>query len=267
MHSLAFNRHVGSLFALLTCMIFSLVVGNTVYSKPKKKRKKQVAKLEAAPPVLPKRLTPLSATQQAGLAAIRVDPEPESIVRNSHYWVSNEHNHQLWKSYIQGIGGALIGVGTDQNYLLAGWMKPSLLLLMDFDGEIPKLHEIYKFFFEISDTPERFISRWERKYADDSIEKLTAYFSSKSNGENQRWVKRRVKMYKVTRGLLYRRLKKTLKKYRSLNIKTFLDDPEQYQYLRELWATGRVRALRGDLTANDTTVSYTHLTLPTNREV
>ena len=207
---------------------------------------------------------------------IRADPPPEEIVRNSHYWVSNEHNHQLWLPFIKDIGGALIGVGTDQNYLLAGWAKSSLLILMDFDQEIPNLHQMYAFFFGISDTPQNLIDRWSRKYGDDSAEKLEAHLipiaqelaikeaaaRSLSGAKSEkfiarrvkRYVKKRVKIFKRTRGLLWRRLTKTRKKYRELKIPTFLDDQAQYDHIRGLWATGRVLAIRGDLTADHTMI-------------
>ena len=38
----------------------------------------------------------------------------------------------------------------------------------------------------------------------------------------------------------------------ALKMPTFLDDQEQYDHIRSLWATGRVLAIRGDLTADQT---------------
>ena len=236
------------------------------------KNPKVIKHLAAASPLAEMSLPALAAGQRQLLLSVRPDPKPEEIVRNSHYWVSNEHNHQLWLPYIQGVGGAFVGVGTDQNYLLAGWAKSTYLILMDFDQEIPNLHQIYAYFFSISDTPQMLIDRWSRTFGDDSAQKLANHFTpiaqelaqkeaadqglsgEKSvkyiNRRVKRYVRRRVKVYKITRGLLWRRLTKTRDKYAQLKISTFLDDQAQYNHIRSLWMSGRVLAVRGDLTAN-----------------
>jgi hypothetical protein len=240
----------------------------------KRGKSKKVEVLAASAPIAS--LTPpaLSGEHQEVLGQVRSDPPPTEIVRNSHYWVSNEHNHQLWYPSIDGVGGALIGVGTDQNYLLAGWARSSVLILMDFDSKIPVIHEVYAYMFSISATPEEFHNRWSRVYHEDSAEKLKVYFTAlmtpKAQEEarskklddtkSKRYIKRRVSrlvqervnIYKMTRGLLWRRLGKTKKKYLQLKIPTFLSDQDQYDHIRSLWAGGRVLAIRGDLTAEYT---------------
>ncbi len=243
-------------------------------SSAEAKRSKAIKTLAASAPMSSPTLSLLTSEERSALKMIRADPPPEEIVRNSHYWVSNEHNHQLWLPFIRGIGGAFVGVGTDQNYLLAGWAKSNLLILMDFDQEISNLHETYAFFFSISETPKMLIDRWSRAYGEDSARKLAEHFkpiaqelatreaSKKGLSEKRsvsyikrrvkRYIKRRVKIFKRTRGLLWRRLTKTRKKYVALKIPTFLDDQAQYDHIRSLWATGRVIAIRGDLTADYT---------------
>ena len=242
--------------ALLGCWTVTLQTPTALFAKPRAKKSKPIRRLEVDPPLTTPSLSPLTEAQRVALSQVKPDPEPESLVRNSHYWISNEHNHQVWLEYIKGIGGAYVGVGTDQNFLLAGWARPELLILMDFDGEIPKLHELYRFFFSISATPKTFHLRWHRDYAEDSLEKLKAHLEPQApEGDERakaRWLKRWLKIYSLTRGIVYRRLLGTIKKYEQLNIKTFMNDQAQYDYLRSLWQTGRVYAIRGDLTADQT---------------
>ena len=264
---------------LSACKISILVIMATLcalgVSQAKKSNK--IKRLEAAKASTISRFDPLSAEQKSFLASIQADPAPEEIIRNSHYWVSNEHNHQLWHPYIKGIGGAFVGVGTDQNYLLAAWAQSSVLILMDFDREIPTLHEIYAYFFSISDTPDVFLKRWARTYASDSAEKLNTHFTTiaeaiarqeaarKNLSEDRsvkyikrrvrRYVRHRVKIYKRIRGLIWRRLSKTKSKYQKLKIDTFLSKQEQFDHIRDLWASGRVIAVRGDLTANQAMIT------------
>ena len=262
---------ISGLSAILSLIVVLAYTPSAIAKKGKSKRGKSLA---VAAPLMSLSPPALSAEHQEMLRGVRPDPAPPEIVRNSHYWVSNEHNHQLWYQSVDGIGGALIGVGTDQNYLLAGWARSTLLILMDFDEKIPVIHEIYAYMFAVSATPEEFLKRWTRSYHDDSAEKLSAHFMAliepearreardKGLGEAQskryvqrrvnRFVKERVNIYKLTRGLLWRRLSKTKKKYIKLNLPTFLSDQDQYDHIRSLWAGGRVLAIRGDLTADYT---------------
>ena len=255
-------------YFLLACMVSFSFVGP--YAEAKKSSEPE--RLEQARPMQVLSIPALSSSDKQVLGQIRPDPPPEEIVRDSHYWVSNEHNHQLWHPFIQGIGGAFVGVGTDQNYLLAGWAKSSVLILMDFDQEIPMLHEIYAYFFSVSSDPDMFLARWSKKYREDSIDQLTRHFTTIAQQKAEReadrkeltdkkrsrylskrvkrFVRRRVKTYKLIRGLLWRRLTKTKQKYQELKIGTFLSDQEQYDHIRSLWAGGRVIAVRGDLTAD-----------------
>ena len=246
---------------LIVTLLFVAFCDHAIAKKSNKKKRKEL-QLAKAKVVTQFTYPALTQTQKTLLAQIRPDPAPEEIVRNSHYWVSNEHHHELWHSYIKDVQGAYVGVGTDQNYLLAGWSKPQFLILMDFDGKIEELHQIYEFFFSISATPADFLKRWHRSYRQNSIELLTAYFEELhkkrytnpplSERKAKRYVKSRVKIYKLIQSLIYRRLKKTMKKYQALKIKTFLDDQAQYTFLRGLWQQGRVLAIRGDLTAEYT---------------
>ena len=257
--------------AILSLIVLLTYTPDAVAKKGRSKRSKSLA---VSAPLMSLSPPALSAERQTLLKGVRADPAPPEIVRNSHYWVSNEHNHQLWYPSINGLGGALIGVGTDQNYLFAGWARSTILILMDFDEKIPVIHEVYAYMFSISATPEEFLKRWARSYHDDSAEKLSAYFTAlieptaqreahaKGLGETRsqryikrrvsRFVKERVNIYKLTRGLIWRRLSKTKKKYLKLKLPTFLSDQDQYDHIRSLWAGGRVLAIRGDLTADYT---------------
>lgn len=192
----------------------------------------------AAPP------GPLTDAQRQALAQIAPDPPPKEIVRNSHYWVSNEYRHDLFKEALTDLGGVHIGVGTDQNYLMAGWSRPELIVLMDFDTAIVRIHRAYKIAFAQAETPEAFLAFWDEKNAQAVMDRLTAEWGTERDG------KRTVKAFKVARPIILRRLQRTLRAYGKRGVKTFLDDAEQYAYLRGLWQADRVIAVRGDLTAD-----------------
>lgn len=190
----------------------------------------------------------LPAEAVAAFAAVREDPPPPEIVRNSHYWVSNEYRHDLFRDTIAGVGGILLGVGTDQNYLMAGWAKSELIVLMDFDTAIPRIHRVYGLAFKVSRTPADFLAFWEGDKVKDITDWLRTTYGEDKEGD------RMVQAYRTAQPLIRARLKKTLRSYQQRGVTTFLDDAEQYRHLRDLWRTNRVVAIRGDLTASQTMI-------------
>lgn len=184
----------------------------------------------------------------AAFASLPADPPPPDLVRGLHYWVSNEERPELFKAELEalGPGGVLVGVGTDQNYLYAGWMKPDVLVLMDFDGAIPALHKAYRAAFLRAPTLREFTALWSHKQKGalaaavdedvaagperDEVHEALQEARAIVNAHNQRFAK----------GFVERK------------VKTFLTDEEQYQTVRKLFVEGRVFMLRGDLTADRT---------------
>jgi hypothetical protein len=188
-------------------------------------------------------LEPLAAEVQAAFAGLRVDPPPPEIVRNSHYWISNEYRHDLVRETIAGVGGVYVGVGTDQNYLMAAWARSEVLVLMDFDAAIPRLHRVYGRAFRMAETPEAFLAFW----GDDRLAEHLAWIAAEVPDAHEQ--KRATQALRTALPIVRRRLYKTLREYTRRGVSTFLDDAAQYAHLRALWQSGRVFPVRGDLTA------------------
>ncbi len=185
---------------------------------------------------------------QAQFAAIRSDPAPAGLVHDSHYWVSNEHSHFVWHAALQNRRGAYLGVGTDQNYLLAGWARSDLLLLIDFDAAVVDLHRAYKVAFDTCATPAEFLELWSKAGAQTHVDRIIAAYP---DADEQAAV---LRAQRVARAIVHARLRKTLKLHAARNITTYLDDQAQYDHLRGLWQRGRVFPIRGDLTGEATLV-------------
>ena len=88
---------------------------------------------------------------------VEPDPKPDKLTRNSHYWVSDEKRHDLFREAIADKGGVFIGLGTDQNYLMAAWAKPEVLIPLDFDQMVVYLHYAFRVAFLNAKTPKQFI--------------------------------------------------------------------------------------------------------------
>ena len=238
-------------------LLCSLLMAALIFSSESSARRSKTppAPLPKAMPLSTLSLPQLSEAQRARLSSVEADPKPEQIVRDSHYWVSNEHSHQLWYPYLKELRGGYIGVGTDQNYLLAGWARSELLVLMDFDQAIPELHRIYHCFFRFSGSPEHFFSRWKRTRRKESValvRECLGPLASTQGRSGARWLRYQLKIFRRIQNLIFRRLRKTKLKFQALKIPTFLSDQDQYDWIRSLWQGGRVLAIRGDLTASKT---------------
>lgn len=203
----------------------------------------------AAPPVsaapLAEASAPATARSNAFRAGdIRSDPPPRSLIHSSHYWISNEHSHFVWHAPLQALGGAYLGVGTDQNYLLAGWARPELLLLVDFDASIVDLHRAYRVAFTAAASPAEFLALWSPAGAAAHAAHIVAAYPDPDLQA------RVLAAQRTARRLVHHRLRTTLRVHGDRGIATYLDDAAQYEHLRRLWQEDRVLPIRGDLTGD-----------------
>ncbi|MCL2325626.1 MAG: hypothetical protein FWC40_03910 [Proteobacteria bacterium] len=195
----------------------------------------QVADVSDASKVLPSQA-------REKFASMRSDPDPAQLVRNAHYWVSNEDSHFVWRPHIQNMGGVLSGVGTDQIYLLAGWSRPAVIVPLDFDRKIRDLHFAYGAAFLAAETPEAFLALWTKNGAKDMKAAIDAAFPAEAKIIHD--------AYKTAQSTVNTRLRRVIKQYKALDIPTFLTDENEYRAIRQLWQNQRVFPICGDLTGN-----------------
>lgn len=200
---------------------------------------------EAAPAkVEPKSEAAASDDKLAGFRKLRRDKPPEAITRDTHYWTGNEDNLQLFHPHVKDLGGVYIGVGTDQNYLMAGWAKSDVLVLMDFDQSIVDIHGVYRAIFKTAKTPEEFLDLWHAKKRK-TVRKLVKEEFKKE--KRKKWAA--LKAYGTARWSIYRRLVRIRDQFKDLEMGSFLSDQAQYDHIRKLYLDEKVFRVRGDLTA------------------
>lgn len=186
---------------------------------------------------------PLPPEVRASFDAVTPDPEPEEITRGTHYWTSNEDGHWITRELLQNSGGVYLGVGSEQNYMLAGWTRPAMMVLLDFDQQIVNLHDVYGALFAVAETPEAFIAFWD----EDRIEEVNAILRAAYQGEHADAVVDTIARTIDRCGRRFRRLRD---RYNELGIPLFVNDQATYDFIRGLWQNDRVITIRGDLTAN-----------------
>ena len=188
---------------------------------------------------------PLAPELQEALDGIRTDPRPKALVKGTHYVISNEPKQWLFREVLNAPGGLYLGVGAEQNYLFIGWSRPEVAVLMDFDELIPRLHDAYASIFRRVDTPEAFLACW----AEESHDKVLGwidedYEKPRSGGVSRAW--------KFGRPRVVGNLHKLAKRYTEQGMPTFLTDQAQFTFVRDMVRSGRVRAVRGDVTKKRT---------------
>ncbi len=177
----------------------------------------------------------------ARLDEVSGDPEPEKIVRGTHYWVSNELSQGLFHPYIAGAGGVFMGVGTDQCYLLAAWQEADSIILMDFDRYVVALHHAYRAFFLASGGPEEFVAWWDEERDGQARSLLEASIDDPA----QRGLA--LDAFEKSGKMVRLRLSRLRKQYGSSEFGSFVTDPEQFFRIKALYESDRVTTIRGDL--------------------
>ncbi len=184
----------------------------------------------------------------AALSALPTEPEPASITRGQHYWIGNEDRLDLFYNDIVDLGGMHIGVGAEQNWLLCGWSRCEVLLLMDCDQAVVDLHNAYIATFAETPTREGFLELWRdrtRKASRAAV--ITRYDGRQALGA--------LKAVDVGRWSIERRFARLITQLSTRQLPSFLTDDAQYAHLHELAAASRVFAVRGDLTAKKTVIA------------
>ena len=191
-------------------------------------------------------VAPLPAELQRAIAALPADPPPPKLNNDTHYVVSNERRPDLFYRAAKGRGGVYVGIGAEQNYILAGWARPDLMILLDFDQVIVDLHAVYRAFILEAESPEALRALWQPA----------------SRGQALRILEQRVPKamrdaaraaYEQAQPAVHKRLAEHARKAREHRRPNALTGSlEDYGHVRKLVQTGRVVAVRGDLTGSRT---------------
>jgi len=180
------------------------------------------------------------------LARLEADPHPEDLSGGSHFVVSDERRLDVFRPAVTGRGGTLVGVGTDQIYLLAGWARSDVVVAMDFDQVVVDLHAVYALLLLRAATPDEFVAWWRPERAA-AVRHLIA------EGVRDPAERARVRAaFDLSRELVAVKLASTRKLQARHGATSYLSDQSQYDHVAGLVRAGRVRAVRGDLTAQTT---------------
>jgi hypothetical protein len=185
-------------------------------------------------------LTKLDAQQRATL--LEGDEDPPFTV-DTHYIQSNETRHDLYFPYLEGSGGACIGVGSDQTFTVAAYAKCELLFMMDIDTRVVELHRIYEVLVPRAETPRALVDMWH----EDAEASTQAVLEEAFADMDERARKKLLVGFRVGRETVYRHLERVIARTVDGTNVSWLSDPEMFAHMQALYGTGRVRVMVGNL--------------------
>ncbi len=209
---------------------------------------------EADVPTRSSGVTDLSPEHLALFQGSPVDPPPEFLDGMSeeaigrHYLSSDEWNPWIFYESIKGraTGGAYMGVGADQAYLYVGWSRPDYAWLTDYDQMVVDLHHVYAQMFAMAETPDEFLKLWTTP---EGKKKVVAMIEEHHPDTAERYRYR--KAYLRAKPRTMRRLGYLYERLGQAGVPSYLTDQATYDYVRDMIASGRLRAMRADLTGGE----------------
>lgn len=187
--------------------------------------------------------TPLSDAARAIAEGVPSEDTPEP---DEHYPVSNEWRHDLWFDAIRDLGGAFVGVGTDQCYTLAAVQNASMVWIVDFDAVVPRVHRMYEVLVGASATPEELVARFDDEREDETAALLEAALAGDPEAREI------VRMFRRNTGRFDGYLAHVARLRRDGAPTSWLSDPALYARIRTLFASHRIVARTGDVTGATT---------------
>ncbi|MDQ3031835.1 MAG: hypothetical protein M3Y87_05410 [Myxococcota bacterium] len=180
------------------------------------------------------------------LRAATAIPDERTPEADEHYPTSNEWRHDLWFPHVRDLGGAFVGVGSDQCYTLAAVQDARMVWLVDFDPLVPAVHRMYEELVALSPTPEALVARFSPERADETRALLEERLAADP-------IRARVlRIFDLQRQRWPRYLSRVSRLSRDGAPTSWLSDPVLYARVRTLFASGRIVARIGDLTGEQT---------------
>jgi hypothetical protein len=187
-------------------------------------------------------LDPLNEDLRSLMATGKEDPPAHF---KTAYIVSNEKRHDLMLSYLGELGGAYVGVGSDQNYTLMGAARAEFAFLMDLDVRVTDVHRIYAVLIPKAENPEALREMFSEENERKTAEVLAAAWAEVDERER----KRRLKRWRATRNRLRVNMGRVhRRKVDKQRMPTWMNDLDIYNHVRTMFMQGRVRWMSGDLT-------------------
>lgn len=161
-----------------------------------------------------------------------------------HYPSSNERRIDLFRPHLANLGGAYVGVGTDQNFTFIAWARSTAAYMMDFDAAIVYVNRLHILFLKLSPDYAAFKKMWARSSRKTTLEQIRV--SLEKEPDYQKYLQ----AYDIAlRGYsgVPDRLEELEWMTKQFGFRSFHNDPEDYAFIRDMAVNGRIQAVLGDM--------------------
>ena len=159
------------------------------------------------------------------------------------YVTPNEPMRYIWAPYFNNLGEGYAGVGSDQNYDFIAVAKSRWAWLYDYDPNVFRLHKILKPIILHAKDPQEFVSMFNSKNKDKTIQIIKEFYASSSELD-QNILVRFFTGYQTKLQGHYTRSLTPIKEMPSFG---WLANPENYQYIRTMHQQNRIIPVAGDM--------------------
>lgn len=161
------------------------------------------------------------------------------------YIMTNEPRSYLWNDYVDNLGGAYVGIGSDQNYSTIAAARSEWVWVMDYDPRVVKNHHRVFALIKAAQTPEAFVKFFSPGSRSAALAVLDAAFTDDKERRRQR------AGFMATADKLYPYYQEKRKATAKSGDYGWLAHDENYAYIRTLLEQGRMRVVAGDLLRDD----------------
>ncbi len=156
------------------------------------------------------------------------------------YLTTNEPRGFVWYPYVKDIGGAYVGIGSDQSYGYIAAARSRWAWVMDYDPRVVQNHLRLRAFILASPTAEQFVELFAPEAKQRALGILDEAYAGDERLRALKWG------YLATREELYPYFRGQLGPGRRAGF-GWLRDAESYRYIRALYEQRRLAIKAGDL--------------------
>ena len=169
-------------------------------------------------------------------------PDENTPDPGEHYPVSNEWRHDLWFPHVRDLGGAFVGVGSDQGYTLAAVQDAQIAWMVDFDPLVRIVHRMYGVLVPESADADALVARFSAANAAATRALLDERLAGDPDHD------RVLRTFDRNRSRWERYLGRLRRLSRDGQGTSWLSDATLYARVRALFVGGRIIARNGDVT-------------------
>lgn len=160
------------------------------------------------------------------------------------YLMTNEPRAHLWSPYIDNLGGAYVGIGSDQNYSHIAAARSRWAWVVDYDPRVYKNHVRLAAFIKSAPDRKAFVALFEGKNERKALDILNTEYADRSDLKVLR------RGHIATRAELQPYFAAQLKGSKVAPDFGWLATDENYAFIKLLVEQGRMRPVKGDLLAS-----------------